>query len=125
MQVGMILQLLAAISFIFTSTLTEPPFVMVFTSLVFVVGSIGLIFSNGTSLVINTFPQIGGAANAIVGVVRFTISSIICSLIAFFHTGDLIPVGIGIFLTVAISNILFLWSKSSEKMKKNVVTVNI
>ncbi|MDD3320360.1 MAG: multidrug effflux MFS transporter [Paludibacter sp.] len=123
---GLYLQLTAATILLVVSLLSLPPFVLVFSMLVIIVGSLGLIFSNGTALVLDTFPQIGGAANAVVGVVRFTISSIVCSLISYFHTTNLIPIGIGIFFTVLVSNLLFrLSNRSKIKQMDKIIEIKI
>lgn len=93
---------------------------LVLVSLVLVVESLGLVFSNGSALVINAFPQIGGAANAVVGVVRFAVSSIVCSLISLFHTQNLKPIGIGIFLAVFVANILFIFYVQNNAKQKRI-----
>ena len=120
MKIGLYLQLSAALVLLVASNLPAPPFIIVFIALVIIVGSLGFVFTNGTALVIDTFPEIGGSANAVVGVVRFTISSMVCALISLFHTTNLIPIGIGIFSTILLANILFFWSKSDKNNQSSI-----
>jgi DHA1 family bicyclomycin/chloramphenicol resistance-like MFS transporter len=123
LRTGLYLQFLAALSLLIATLIPSPPFALVFISLVLIVGSLGLVFSNGSAIVINSFPQIGGAANAVVGVVRFTISSIVCSLISLFHSKNLIPIGLGIFIAVVIANFLFI-RYTQENSKKALPTIS-
>jgi MFS transporter, DHA1 family, multidrug resistance protein len=63
----------------------------------------GLIYGNGTSLVLENFPKNAGVASALIGVIQFGLASIISSIIVSFHGETLLPIGIGMFFIPLIS----------------------
>jgi DHA1 family bicyclomycin/chloramphenicol resistance-like MFS transporter len=111
LQAGLTLQLLAGVMLVVMATRSTPELWPVFVSIVLYVGSLGLIFANGTSIIINYFPNISGSANAVIGVVRFAFSGIIGSLVAIFHTGTIVPMAIVMLMCTVIASFFFLISK--------------
>ncbi len=108
LRTGLLLQLVGG-SIILISVLTgNPTFIWIFSSIVIIVGSLGMIFGNGVAIILNEVPEISGAANASIGVVRFIISFIMGSIPALFHSGNLKPIGIVIFLCILSGN-FFYW----------------
>lgn len=107
---GLALQFMAGFLFLiavlFSST---PSFGIVFFSIVLYIGSLGLIFGNSTAIILNLLPQISGSANALIGVSRFSFSFITGSLLAVFHTGDLIPISVIMFCCAAIANLYYFF----------------
>ncbi len=108
LRVGLLLQLFAGILLLFTVLRGNPSFVMVFVGIVIFIGSLGLIFGNGSAVILNHNPNVAGSANATIGITRFILSFIIGSLIALFHTDDLIPIGTGMFICTLIGNVLYV-----------------
>ena len=113
LHVGLILQLLSGIMLFFAVRQTNPSLLLVFISIVMYIGSLGLVFANAVAIIINQFPQISGSANAVIGVIRFALSGAVGSLIALFHTGNIIPLGTVMFSCTAIAYILFVASKKA------------
>ncbi|MDA3816331.1 MAG: Bcr/CflA family multidrug efflux MFS transporter [Prolixibacteraceae bacterium] len=111
LQVGLSMQFLAGVMLVFMASRSNPGLWPVFVSIVLYVGSLGLIFANGVSIIINHFPQISGSANAVIGVVRFAFSGVIGSLVAVFHTGTIIPMAIVMLACTVIASVLFFVSK--------------
>ncbi len=108
LRVGMLIQLLAGIVLFVTVLLGNPSFVLVFVGIVLFIGSLGLIFGNGSAVILNHNPSVAGSANATIGITRFLLSFIIGSLIAVFHTEDLVPIGTGMFLCTLVGNLLYV-----------------
>ncbi len=107
LRAGLLLQLMAGI-LLFVAVLSGiASFVIIFAGIVVFIGSLGLIFGNGTAVILNHNPNVAGSANATLGIMRFVLSFIIGSLIALFHTGNLIPVGVGMFLCTLVGNLLY------------------
>lgn len=107
LRVGLILQLLAGIVLFLAVREETPMFWAVFIGIVVFVGSLGLIFGNGTAVILNHNPKVAGSANAAIGIMRFVLSFIIGSIIALFHAKNLIPLGTAMFMCTLIGNILF------------------
>ena len=106
---GLALQFLAGFLFLATVLFSDTPsFWIVFFSIVLYIGSLGLIFGNSTAIILNLLPQISGSANALIGVSRFSFSFITGSLLAVFHSGDLVPMSIVMFSCTAIANLYYL-----------------
>lgn len=108
LKTGLRLQLLAGLVFFIAVLMPQPNFWLVFFSIVLYVGSLGMIFGNGTATILNKLPKISGSANATIGVTRFVLSFIAGTLPALFHTGNLIPIGIALLTCVVIANLFFL-----------------
>ncbi|WP_319226903.1 hypothetical protein [Draconibacterium orientale] len=104
------LQLISGITLAISVLMPEPQLWSVFASIVLYVGSLGLVFGNGTATILNHNPEVAGSANATIGIARFAISALIGSIMALFHTGDLIPFGLVLFFCTLSGNILYNWA---------------
>ncbi len=114
LQVGLIIQSISGIFLLVGTLQNEPNLWWVFISIAVNIGSLGLTFANSIALIINRFPKISGSANAVIGVLRFALSAIIGSAIAYFHNGTLVPTGIFMFGCAAIALILFHLSNAKH-----------
>lgn len=112
---GLLLQLLSGITLAVAVRFQEPNLWAVFSSIVVFIGSLGLVFGNGTASILNYNPELAGSANATIGITRFALSFIIGSVMALFHTGNLVPFGTILFLCSLSGNLLFLWSFPSTR----------
>ncbi len=114
-RIGVLLQLVAGV-WLFMATSYFPSFVPVFAGIVVFVGSIGMIFGNGTALLLNLVPELSGSANAMIGLTRFLFGSVAGALVAFFHTGNLLPVGAMMLLCAFLAaSFFFLYLLKSKK----------
>ncbi|WP_346853950.1 multidrug effflux MFS transporter [uncultured Draconibacterium sp.] len=107
LRVGLLIQLLAGIALAVAVRFPEPQLWAVFASIVLFIGSLGLVFGNGTAAILNHNPEVAGSANATIGIARFALSFLIGSIMALFHTGDLIPFGTILLLCSLSGNVLF------------------
>jgi len=114
LKIGLIVQFISGISLAIDTIIFTPNLIIVATSIMFYIASLGLVFSNVTAIIINNFPQISGSANAVIGVMRFTLSAIVGSIFALFHTEDLVPFGTILFLCTTIAFALYLFSKKTK-----------
>jgi DHA1 family bicyclomycin/chloramphenicol resistance-like MFS transporter len=110
LRYGLLLQLISGITLAISVLMPEPQLWSVFASIVLYVGSLGLVFGNGTATILNHNPEVAGSANATIGIARFAISALIGSIMALFHTGDLIPFGLVLFFCTLSGNILYNWA---------------
>lgn len=109
LKIGLFIQIISGFILLLTVVISNvPSFWIVFISVVFFMGSLGLIFGNGTAIILNLLPQISGSANALIGVSRFSFSFITGSLLAFFHANNLLPISVIMFSCSIIANIYFL-----------------
>ncbi len=117
LRIGLALQLIAGITLATVSTtMQQPPFIIVFPSIILFVGSLGLIFGNGTAIILNLLPQISGSANALIGVSRFLIGFIVSSIPAFFPNATFAAIGITMLISTLIANIFgYVYIKSLNK----------
>ncbi|RKD92387.1 multidrug effflux MFS transporter [Mangrovibacterium diazotrophicum] len=111
LHVGLLLQLVSGLVLFFAVRAAEPSLWLVFLLMVSFIGSLGLIFSNTVALVINQFHEISGSANAVIGVIRFAFSGAVGSLLAVFHSGDLIPMGTIMGICTVLAYLLFTGSR--------------
>jgi DHA1 family bicyclomycin/chloramphenicol resistance-like MFS transporter len=107
LRVGLLIQLLAGIALAIAVRFPEPQLWAVFASIVLFIGSLGLVFGNGTAAILNHNPEVAGSANATIGIARFALSFLIGTIMALFHTGDLIPFGTILLLCSLSGNVLF------------------
>jgi len=114
LHVGLLLQLVSGLLLWFVVRVEVPNLWMVFILMIAFIGSLGLIFSNTVALVLNQFPEISGSANAVIGVVRFAFSGAVGSLLALFHTGDLIPMGTIMAGCTVLAYLLFTGSRFAK-----------
>lgn len=106
LKVGLLIQLFAGLVLAVAVRFAAPSLWLVFSSIVLFVGSLGLVFGNGTSVILNHNPEVAGSANATIGITRFVLSFLIGSTMALFHTGDLIPFGTILLLCSLSGNVL-------------------
>jgi len=116
-KVGVFMQLLAGILLFFATLPAKASFIPVFISIIWFVGSIGMIFGNGTALLLNLVPELSGSANAMIGLTRFLFGSFAGFMIAFFHTDNLTPVGIVMLSCVVLANLFLLLYSRSLRLK--------
>jgi len=110
LKTGLLLQLLSGASLFFAVLFSEPSFWVVFGSIVLFIGSLGLVFGNGSAIILNYNPKVSASANATIGIARFVLSFLIGSIMALFHTETLIPVGTAMFSCSMLGNLLFAWA---------------
>lgn len=115
LHVGLVLQLISGVLLFFEVRQQIPNLWAVFSLIIVYVGSLGLVFSNVVALILNQFYEISGSANAVIGVVRFALSSAIASLLALFHTGNIIPIGTILCGCTIVAYILFSVSRFVKK----------
>jgi len=108
LRAGLLIQLFAAVSLAVAVCLPTPKLWMVFASIVLFVGSLGLVFGNGSATILNHNPAVAGSANATIGITRFLLGFAIGSISAAFHTGTLIPFGIILLVLSLSGNVLLL-----------------
>ena len=110
LRYGLLLQLISGVILAVSVLMPDPKLWSVFASIVLYVGSLGLVFGNGTATILNHNPEVAGSANATIGIARFAISALIGSIMAMFHTGDLIPFGLVLFICTLTGNVLYNWA---------------
>jgi DHA1 family bicyclomycin/chloramphenicol resistance-like MFS transporter len=108
LRIGLALQLLGGLLFVGIVLTGNENLTNVFMSLMLFIGSLGLIFGNGSAAILNINPKVSGSANATLGITRFLLSSVIGSIIAIFHTGNLIPVAVTMMSCSLVANLLFV-----------------
>ncbi|MFA7083117.1 MAG: multidrug effflux MFS transporter [Arcobacteraceae bacterium] len=102
---GVVLQLLSALLlFTFSSVVVLPVVVIGF---MLFIGSLGLIFGNALSLLLEHFKEISATATALNGVVGFTIASLVGLMASFFHNGTLLPI-FALMISTSFLALLFL-----------------
>lgn len=119
LRVGMGLQMLGGLAFVTLVLTGTETLITVFLSIMLFIGSLGLIFGNGSAAILNINPKVSGSANATIGITRFFLSSIIGSIIAIFHTGNLIPVALTMLCCSLVANLLFVAFRRHEKGLEN------
>ena len=108
LALGFVLQFAAGLVMLLTIVFSDTPeFWIIFATVVLYIGTLGLIFGNGTAVILNLLPEIAGSANAMIGVSRFFFSFVTGLVLALIHTGDLIPIAVVMFGCTAIANIYF------------------
>ncbi|MBD0825231.1 multidrug effflux MFS transporter [Aestuariibaculum marinum] len=115
LHIGLYMQLLAGFLLFLTVQSGNVSFWSVFVLIVFYVGSLGLVFGNGTALILNINPEVSGSANATLGIFRFLLGFVSGTLIALFHSKDLVPIGVAMFTCSLIGNLFFFMSKKVKK----------
>ena len=113
---GLFMQLLAGILLVIATFPAQASFVPVFIGIVWFVGSIGMIFGNGTAIMLNLVPELSGSANAMIGLTRFLFGSAAGFMIAFFHTNNLTSVGIVMLSCAVLANVFLLFYVRSLKL---------
>lgn len=106
---GIILQLITAVTlFIFSSNAI---LLVVVIGFMLYIGSLGFVFGNAMSLLLEHFEKMSATAVALNGVIGFMLSALVGFMASFFHDGTLAPIFILMMCTSSISflilNILF------------------
>lgn len=109
LHVGLIIQLVAAIGLATQAIAGIETLLSIIVNLMLFIGSLGLIFGNGSAAILNINPKVSGSANATLGITRFLVSFVIGSLISIFHTGSLKPAMIAMLSCSLFANGLYLW----------------
>jgi DHA1 family bicyclomycin/chloramphenicol resistance-like MFS transporter len=105
LRFGMVLQaFLGFLLFI----LRDQSITFIFPLIMLYIGSLGFIFSNSVSLTLEFFPNISASANAIIGVLQYSMGALMGFVASFLHDGTLLPV-MGVMMGVSLCSVtLFL-----------------
>lgn len=114
MKLGLAIQFTAGLTLLCGSIFIPNNFFIVFIPIVFFIGSLGMVFGNGTAIILNLVPEISGSANATIGITRFVISFIVGSIPALFSKTNLIPITIVMFICTLIANIFMISYKNNR-----------
>jgi len=111
LRFGMILQaLLGFLLFMFR----DQSIGVIFPLIMLYIGSLGFIFSNSVSLTLEFFPNISASANAIIGVLQYSVGALMGFVASFLHDGTLFPV-MGVMMGVSLCSVtLFLVGVRSD-----------
>jgi DHA1 family bicyclomycin/chloramphenicol resistance-like MFS transporter len=71
------------------------------------IGMLGFIFSNSISLTLEFFPTISASANAIIGVLQYSVGALMGFVASFLHDGTLFPIT-GVMMTVSLCGAILL-----------------
>jgi DHA1 family bicyclomycin/chloramphenicol resistance-like MFS transporter len=73
------------------------------------VGVLGFVFGNSVSLTLEFFPSISASANAIIGVLQYSVGALMGFIASSLHDGTLLPI-MGVMMVVSLSGAtLLLW----------------
>ena len=72
------------------------------------IGVLGFIFSNSVSLTLEFFPTISASANAIIGVLQYSVGSLMGFVASSFHDGTLLPIT-GVMMVVSLLGMVLLF----------------
>ncbi|MDD2382742.1 MAG: multidrug effflux MFS transporter [Sulfurospirillaceae bacterium] len=78
------------------------------------IGSLGFIFGNSVALILEFFPRISASANAIIGVLQYSVGALMGFIASAFHDGTLFPITI-VMMLVSISGTLLLMIGTHNK----------
>jgi len=71
------------------------------------IGTLGLIFGNSVALALEFFPSISASANAIIGVLQYSVGALMGFVASFLHNGTLFPIT-GVMMIVSVCGALIL-----------------
>ncbi|WP_066218119.1 multidrug effflux MFS transporter [Formosa haliotis] len=114
LQTGLIIQCIAGFLLYLIVQFNMANLWNVFVLIVLFIGSLGLIFGNGAALILGLRPELSGSANAAIGITRFLLGFALGTLIALFHTNDLMPIAIAMFGCTLSANVFFIWYKTAH-----------
>ncbi|NIJ45000.1 DHA1 family bicyclomycin/chloramphenicol resistance-like MFS transporter [Wenyingzhuangia heitensis] len=114
LKTGLILQLTSGLLLMLTILFNQDTFWNVFVLIVFFIGSLGLIFGNGSAIILNINPEASGSANATLGITRFLLGFLLGTSIAVFHSDNLIPIGVAMFACSLAGNIFFYFYQKAS-----------
>ncbi len=86
-------------------------FYLLFPLIGLYIGSLGFIFSNAVSIVLEFFPTMSASANAIIGVLQYSVGALMGFIASSLHDGTLFPIT-GIMMLVALLGTLILFIAS-------------
>lgn len=90
MRFGLILLVVLTLMLLASATLSGDQ-ILVFPLLLLAIGSLSLISTNGTACFMAYFGEEAGAANAVLGTVRFVFAALLGGVVGFVHDGSLLP----------------------------------
>lgn len=108
LRIGLLMETIAGLILFISTVNGHAQFVPVFIGIVLYVGSLGMVFGNGTAMILNLLPEISGSANAMIGVTRFIFSFVVGSMPALFYTGNLLPIGTTMFVCALLGFIFYM-----------------
>lgn len=71
------------------------------------IGTLGFIFSNAVSIVLEFFPTMSASANAIIGVLQYSVGALMGFVASTFHDGTLFPIAM-VMMLVSMSGLVLL-----------------
>jgi len=78
----------------------------------FYIGTLGFIFGNSVSLTLEFFPNISASANAIIGVLQYSVGALMGFIASLLHDGTLYPItGVMMVVSVCATTLLLLGSR--------------
>lgn len=80
---------------------------MLFPLISFYIGALGFIFSNGISLTLEFFPTISASANAIIGVLQYSVGAFMGFIASSLHDSTLFPIA-GVMMVVSLCGTILL-----------------
>jgi DHA1 family bicyclomycin/chloramphenicol resistance-like MFS transporter len=105
-------QVITALVFILMANEISLYAIMVLTALY--IGMNAFIYGNCTALALESFSKNAGVASSVIGVVQFGIGALITSMVLLFHTDNLTPIAVSIFLISSSSFFILRSYKSSN-----------
>ncbi len=109
LHVGLLIQLTAGLALFVQTAANLQSIYTIFVNLMFFIGSLGLIYGNGSAAILNINPKVSGSANATLGITRFLISFVIGSLLSIFQSNNLLPIMVTMMCCSLIANGLYFW----------------
>jgi DHA1 family bicyclomycin/chloramphenicol resistance-like MFS transporter len=104
-------QMVTAMVFIFISNEINLYAIIALTAIY--IGMNAFIYGNCTALALESFSKNAGVASSVIGVIQFGVGALITSVVLLFHTDNLTPVAVSIFL---ISSSSFVILRSYTKI---------
>ncbi|PKN15706.1 MAG: Bcr/CflA family drug resistance efflux transporter [Deltaproteobacteria bacterium HGW-Deltaproteobacteria-24] len=104
-------QMVTALVFIFISNEINLYAIIALTAIY--IGMNAFIYGNCTALALESFSKNAGVASSVIGVIQFGVGALITSVVLLFHTDNLTPVAVSIFL---ISSSSFVILRSYTKI---------
>ncbi len=97
------------VAFIFIVLSSEINLYMTLLLTALYIGMNAFIYGNCTALALESFAKNAGVASSVIGVIQFGVGACISSLVVMFHTGNLTPIAVSIFL-ISLSSFFILRS---------------
>lgn len=109
-SIGLTIFVISSVALAVATTFGKPPFIYIYIPLLGYISSLALIYTNMVSLVMERFKSIAGAANAVIGVVRFLVGAIAGAIVSLLYNETLIPIGVGLSIFAIASALLFYFA---------------